>query len=69
MCNGFVVQDQQQLCDIAVRMAREGEEACASKMKGAVQHAGECKGKVHLLKKENQALRDELEVGSFLLPH
>ena len=67
MCNGFVVQDQQQLRDIALQMAREEEENSASKMRDAVQHAGEWKGKVTLLKKENQALRGELEVGFFLL--
>ena len=69
MCNGFVVQDQQQLYTIALRMAREEEENSASKMRNTIQHAGELKGKVTLLKKEKKALRGELEVGFFLLPH
>ena len=62
------MQDQQQLCDIALRIAREEEENSASRMRDAAQHAGEWKGMVTLLKKEIQTLRGELEVGFFLLP-
>ena len=63
------MQDQQQLYNIALRMAREEEENSAGKMRNAIRHAGEQKGKVTLLKKENQALRGELVVAFFLLPH
>ena len=66
MCIVFIVQDQQQLCDITVRMVRKEEEASANKMRDAVKHAGEWKGQVTVLKKENKALKGELEVG-FLL--
>ena len=52
-----------------MRVAKEEEKASASKMKDAVDHAGEWKGQVTLLKKENKALKGELEAGSCVLPH
>ena len=60
----FTVQDQEELCKIRVRIANEEEEASAAKMKNAVNHAGEWKGQVTVLKRENTALKGELEVGS-----